>query len=57
MFHCIYSVTAKTCLKVTTYVNAKRKYSHHIRPNDLSGMQRAKIHNLFMLSSVMIAIK
>lgn len=42
-------------LQVTACVHAKSKCSHHIRPNHLSMMQWEKIHNLFMLSSVMMA--
>lgn len=40
-----------------SYVVAKSKYSHHIRPNHLSMIQRAKTHNLLLQSSVMMAIE
>lgn len=47
--------TVYACLQVIAYVCAKSKCSHHIRPNHLSMMQGEKIHNLFTLSSVMMA--
>lgn len=40
-----------------SYVVAKSKYSHHIRPNHLSMIQQAKTHNLLLQSSVMMAIE
>lgn len=35
----------------------RSKCGHHMRPNQFSLMQQAKIHHLFMLNSVMMAIE
>lgn len=35
----VYISKAYICLQVITYVQAKRKYGHHVGPNHLSMMQ------------------